>query len=77
MDLFEFAAFVFIEDEPPHGISVRFLDPEDLDRGRNEYRRLLNLYHECRAADHWPGYDAEPAIISLPGYARYQIDNQE
>jgi len=70
-------AFVFIEDEPPYGIAVRFLDPEDLERGRNEYRRLLNRYHECRVNDHWPSYDAEPSIISLPGYARYQIDNQE
>lgn len=70
-------AFVFIEEEAPHGISVRFLDPEDVERGRQEHRRLLRIYADCLARDVWPGYSNDPQMISLPGWARYQIDNRE
>lgn len=69
-------AFVFIEEEAPHGIAVRFLEAEDVERGRQECRRLLNKYAECLAADEWPGYDDEPGYIGMPGWARYQIDNR-
>lgn len=69
--------FVFIEEKPPHAISVRFLDPEDVERGRMEYRRLLNDFAECVKADHWPAYPEDPRMIALSGWARNQIDNGE
>jgi exodeoxyribonuclease VIII len=68
-------AFVFIEESAPHGIAVRFLDPDDIERGRAEYRRLLNKYAICLARDEWAGYSNEPAIISLPGWMRHQLDS--
>lgn len=45
-------AFVFIEEQPPHGIGFYVLDDRDVDRGRMEYRRLLNKYHECLSLIH-------------------------
>jgi len=67
-------AFIFIEEEAPHAIAVRFLDPDDVERGRTEYRRLLNIYAKCLENDSWPGYSDSPSVISLPGYLRNKID---
>ena len=66
--------FVFIEEEPPHAIAVRFLNPDDIQRGRGEYRRTLTKYAECLATDKWPAYDTEPQFISLPDWERRKID---
>lgn len=68
-------AFIFIEEEAPHGIAVRFLDPDDIERGRAEYRRLLNEYAFCLERDRWPGYSDKPSVIGLPGWKRHQLDN--
>lgn len=78
-------AFIFVEEKPPHAVGVYVLNDEptefsditDEDRGRSEYRRLLNIYHECRKAGHWPAYDTEPQYIELPQWKRFEIDNKE
>lgn len=66
--------FVFIEEEPPHAVKVWALASGDRDRGRREYRRLLNIYAECLEADEWPGYSTDPEVIELPGWKRSQLD---
>lgn len=67
-------AFIFIEEQAPHGIGFYVLDERDIERGRREYRRLLNQYHHCRENDYWPCYDNQPQVIELPRWKRNEID---
>jgi exodeoxyribonuclease VIII len=69
-------AFIFVEEKPPHAIKVYVLREIDRDRGRAEYRRLLNIYHECRKTDNWPAYNTDPQFIDLPSWKRAEIDNR-
>jgi|ERR1039458_9374278 exodeoxyribonuclease VIII len=68
--------FVFfaVEKTPPFPVNVYTLDALALTRGRTEYKDLLNLYLDCRAADEWPvsqpgesaAYSTKIKTISLP-----------
>ena len=68
--------FVFIEEEPPHAIGVYVIDPEDVDRGRRQYRAALDLFAECSDSNHWPAYPETPQQISLPFWKRRALDSQ-
>ena len=73
-----FTAFVFIavEKSPPYQVAVYHADYEMIMAGRMEYRRLVDLYHECRVFDHWPGLnDGRIEAISLPRLATRNNDN--
>jgi hypothetical protein len=63
--------FVFgaVEGEQPYAAAPYMLDDEAAEKGRNEFRRLLNLYAECKAADTWPGYSESISLINLPAWA--------
>lgn len=67
-------AFVFIEEQAPYAIGVYVLNDQDVERGRLEYRRMLNKYHECKLADNWPSYGIQPQEIELPRWKRNEID---
>lgn len=67
-------AFIFVEEQYPHTVSVYCLSPEDRERGRRLYRRNLNTYAECKAAGEWPGYSDAAQELELPGWARRRID---
>jgi len=72
----EFTTFVFIvvEKTAPYPVSVFFADQEMVTLGRCEYRRCLRLYHECRKAEYYPGYnDGKITEISLPRWAANNI----
>lgn len=63
-------AFVFlaVEKHPPHAVGVYMLDPEDVERGRLQYRRDLLVYAECQRTGQWPGYGDKIQRISLPAW---------
>jgi exodeoxyribonuclease VIII len=61
--------FVAIEKEPPHGIQVHEVPKDELDYGRQEYKRLLAIYAECVRNDSWPGYEPEINQLCLPSWA--------
>lgn len=67
-------AFVFVEEKPPHGISVRVLHPDDVDRGRVQYRRALNKINRAATDDHWPCYPAGIEIVELSPWKRKELD---
>jgi hypothetical protein len=71
------AAFLFIvqQKEPPHLVSVCQLEPEDIELGRQQNRRAIELYAACRESGHWPGYDGI-TTVALPGWARRQITDE-
>jgi exodeoxyribonuclease VIII len=68
-------AFIFIEELPPHAVAVYVLDTADRDRGRRMYRRALNLYARCLESGEWPGYPVQAQTLSLPAWARRDIDS--
>lgn len=72
-----FTSFVFIacEKSPPHQVAVYVADQQMVEAGRAEYRRCLNLYHQCRVTDTWPGINEGRIVpIGLPGWALRQIE---
>lgn len=72
-----FSSFCFIacEKSPPYQVAVYVADQQMVEAGRAEYRRCLNLYHQCRVADTWPGInDGRIVPIGLPGWALRQIE---
>lgn len=70
------AAFLFIvqQKDPPFLVSVCQLEPEDIELGRKQNRRAIDLYAACREANVWPGYDGI-TTCPLPGWARNQIED--
>lgn len=69
-------AFVFVEEQYPHAVSLVVLDDEDRERGRREYRRNLDLYAHCKAHNSWPGYGVGARDISLAFWQRRRIDEK-
>lgn len=68
--------FVVIEKDEPHTVSLYQLDPEDIERGRLQMRRAINLFAECVKRNDWPGYTPAPVQIGLPTYERMRLDEQ-
>mgnify|MGYP000913153983 CR=1 FL=1 len=58
--------FVAVEKEPPYLVSVTELGPRSIAAGRDRRREAINLWHECRVRDEWPGYPLEIVPIDIP-----------
>lgn len=53
-------AFIAQEKTAPYAVRVYFCDPYFVQQGKEEYHRLMQIYHYCRERNQWPGYpDAE------------------
>lgn len=61
--------FVAVETEWPFAASAVMLDEPGRDVGRIQYRRDLDTYARCLAANDWPGYGAAIHQVSLPTWA--------
>lgn len=61
--------FVAVETEWPFAASAVMLDEPGRDVGRIQYRRDLDTYSRCLAANDWPGYGAAIHQVSLPAWA--------
>jgi hypothetical protein len=61
--------FVAVEKEAPFGVAVYELDQEAVNIGRALYKRNLETYVRCRAANEWPAYPNEVQTLSLPKWA--------
>ncbi|CCN24150.1 phage-related exonuclease [Bordetella bronchiseptica 1289] len=61
--------FVAVETEWPFAASAVMLDEPGRDVGRIQYRRDLDTYARCLAANDWPGYGAAIHQVSLPAWA--------
>lgn len=70
--------FAAIENESPHACQLYRLDDFSIELGRREYRRLLDLYHQCKTTDTWPAYSAgmEPELIAVPEWALRDLDEE-
>lgn len=50
-------AFIAQEKTAPYAVRVYRCDPGWIDDGVEIYRELLDLYHECKTKNEWPGYE--------------------
>lgn len=59
---------IAVDSKPPHLVAAYELDANDIQWGRDQVRRWIDAYLDCKAKDHWPGYEGIQQI-SLPRYA--------
>lgn len=66
--MIETFVFIAIEKEDPYAIGIYELDKDSIDKGREEYRYLLEEYrpYQENEIQIWPSY--KPTVISLPAY---------
>lgn len=64
----------------PYQVAVFYWDAEDLQIGKYKYAQALDIVSQCRAANHWPGFDAKAEAGSygiiqckLPSYIRAEL----
>lgn len=52
--------FIFIaqEKDAPYASRVYYCDDYFVEKGRNEFHDLLNIYHECKQTGDWYGYES-------------------
>lgn len=62
--------WVVVETQPPYGVALYSVKPEDLELGRVLYRQDLRTYHECLREGRWPAYPEEIRELELPAWAR-------
>ena len=60
--------FIAIEKDDPYAIGIYELDNDSIEKGREEYKKLLSDYQPYKENDVkiWPSY--KPTVISLPSY---------
>ncbi|POY10461.1 PD-(D/E)XK nuclease-like domain-containing protein [Mycobacterium kansasii] len=68
------ARFVFInvEKDPPYLVSLTQLQPSAIALGAQRVRRAIDLYAQCLATDHWPGYGDDIHTVDLPRWTYFQ-----
>ncbi len=55
--------FIAVEKEPPHGVAVYVLSPEQFSQGTELRNNNLETYAECKSKDIWPCYSEEILTI--------------
>lgn len=58
--------FVVVEKEPPYGVATYLLKEEEIQAGRAMYRKAMDIYNECKKADHWPTYPPGVRDLGIP-----------
>lgn len=62
--------FIAVEKSAPYAVGVYYLTTEQMDIGRREYSRDLQVYHKCLRTGDWPAYGTGVSAVQLPGWAR-------
>jgi len=66
--------FVVIEKTPPFLVNVIEIDPYDLELGRRNNRRALDLYRQCRDTDTYPAYGDGINVCEMPKWWQYEME---
>lgn len=61
--------FLAVEKTAPYLVTAIQLDAMSVNKGRNEYQRLLKLYKECSDTNLWPSYSDKIEIVTLPEWS--------
>jgi hypothetical protein len=67
--------FIFQEKTAPYLITVAEIDTAAVMAGRTLNDRALSVFAECTATDTWPSYSDDVELISLPGWATYDLES--
>ena len=66
---FDAFAFVVVEKTEPYRVECYLLDSDFIAWGRREYRRLLEIYRQCKTENSFPNYQSPTLnIIFKPNY---------
>lgn len=65
---------VCVESNAPHEPAVYAVPDDVLDKGREDYTRLLELLQECESTNTWPPSVQAEEFLSLPSYAYHSED---
>lgn len=60
--------FAAVEVDWPYAAIAIMIDNDAMELGRREYRRLLDVYAQCRFTGAWPGYSKQIEVVSLPSW---------
>lgn len=71
--------FVFIAQEktPPYAINIMQADDIFVRRGKDLFRELIGVYHECKKTDNWYGYLGPYNVINnlaLPAWLAKEVE---
>lgn len=68
-------AIIAVESAAPYDVVCYRVSDELLARGREEYRRLLELVKDCERTGYWPGLAPnEELVLDLPPWAKESED---
>lgn len=63
---------IFQETTRPYLVTVVVPDREAMEIARTRNRKALDIYRQCVASGHWPGYADDVLPVGLPTWAVYQ-----
>jgi len=63
---------IYIQSEPPYGITIASLGGIFLDLGEMRWKRAKTLWAACQKAGQWPDYSGEVVRAEPPKWALYQ-----
>lgn len=70
--------FVFIAQEKtaPYAVNIMQADPIFIQRGKDRFRELIGIYHDCKESGNWYGYLGKYGVInnlSLPAWLAKEV----
>lgn len=66
-----------VEKDAPFDVVPYRLDDACLDKGRDQYKRALELLKRCRDEDRWPGRADDVQVLELPAWAMDEDEGAE
>lgn len=70
-------AWIVVECEPPHAVSLVGLEPAFLELAEKKLRWAMVRWEKCIRTGEWPGYPARVAYMALPPWAETQWAERE
>lgn len=69
--------FIVVEKDPPYAVNVLQADELFVKRGKDLFRELIGIYHDCKTSGDWYGYLGKYKVInslSLPAWLAKEIE---
>jgi hypothetical protein len=68
--------FVFVETEPPFGVSIVVPDGAMREYGNRRWHRAATVWAGCTIANKWPDYEGEQTV-TVPAWALAQEEEEQ
>lgn len=69
--------WIVVENVWPYATALYTADDDDIQRGREIFRRLLDQLRRCLDRDHWPSYNEDIEIIKMARWGHFDNENTE